>query len=124
MNPKQRLRTYLDHKGIGVYKFARMSGLSVEYFRKGTSIRAGNLAKLAATFTDLNLVWLVTGTGEMLSGNGVGGVPGESASRQEVSVGRQASGKQQESHIQPERINYVVTTSGGRSAVLTMRITV
>ena len=66
----KRLKQIIDYYGITPHKFSQKIGLSEGTIRKilsaNTSIKSENLEKLAQTFTEINLDWLITGRGEML----------------------------------------------------------
>lgn len=64
---KERLTAYLKYKGINKSEFGRKVGVSNSYIsaiRK--SIQPDKTEKIAASFPDLNIAWLLTGDGEML----------------------------------------------------------
>lgn len=64
---KERLTAYLKYKGINKSEFGRMVGVSNSYIsaiRK--SIQPDKTEKIAASFPDLNMAWLLTGDGDML----------------------------------------------------------
>lgn len=63
----QRLREYLEIKGIGRNKFEKLAGLSLGYItatKKSPS--SEKLVKILNAATDLNKDWLLTGSGPML----------------------------------------------------------
>lgn len=66
----KRLKQIIEYYGITPHKFSQKIGLSEGTIRKilsaNTSIKSENLEKLAQTFTEINLDWLITGRGEML----------------------------------------------------------
>jgi hypothetical protein len=63
---KQRLAEFLADLGIGQKKFAEIVGLSKGFANNvGDSIRTENLKKIEDAYPDLNLVWLLTGHGNM-----------------------------------------------------------
>lgn len=64
---KERLTAYLKYKGINKSEFGRRVGVSNSYIsaiRK--SIQPDKTEKIASSFPDLNIAWLLTGDGEML----------------------------------------------------------
>lgn len=65
----QRIYNYLEHKSITAYEFERSVGLSNGYLnsrKNGTrGIGSEILEKIYRTYPDLNLIWLVTGDGNM-----------------------------------------------------------
>lgn len=67
---KERLVAYLEHKGINKSEFGRMIGVSNAYISSiRKSIQPDKVEKIAAAFPDLNVSWLITGEGDMLSEN-------------------------------------------------------
>lgn len=66
---KDRLQAYLKQKGVNNSEFGRRIGASSAYvssIRKG--IPSEVLERIVAEFPDLNIEWLMLGTGEMLRG--------------------------------------------------------
>lgn len=81
---KQRLVEYLGKKGVGQNKFERLAGISNGYISNLKSTpKEGHLTKILQAAPDLNRVWLLTGTGEMLNSNVT---PVEPAEAVEVTV--------------------------------------
>ena len=69
---KERFIEYLAHKGIKKASFEKMAGLSNGFVDKmGNNTRASKLEVISNYCPDLNMVWLRTGEGEMLKGEGV-----------------------------------------------------
>lgn len=67
---KERLTAYLKYKGINKSEFGRMVGVSNAYISSiRKSIQPDKTEKIAASFPDLNIAWLITGDGEMLKDN-------------------------------------------------------
>lgn len=67
---KERLTAYLKYKGINKSEFGRMVGVSNAYISSiRKSIQPDKTEKIAASFPDLNIAWLITGDGEMLKEN-------------------------------------------------------
>ena len=67
---RDRLRAYINHKGITIYSFCRQAGLARNFFTWETSgMSAGSMHKIGQAFPDLNLQWVATGEGEMLKGD-------------------------------------------------------
>jgi len=65
---KERLDKFLKHLDISQAKFAENVGLSKGYVNNvGDSIREDNLKKITAVYPDLNVNWLKTGEGLMMS---------------------------------------------------------
>lgn len=66
-NIKERLTAYLRYKGINKSEFGRMIGVSNAYISSiRKSIQPDKAEKIASSFPDLNITWLITGEGEML----------------------------------------------------------
>ena len=62
-----RLAIFLKYLNIGQAKFAQIVGVSKGFANNvGDSIRKENLDRISATYPELNIVWLLTGEGEML----------------------------------------------------------
>lgn len=67
---KERLVAYLKYKGINKSEFGRIIGVSNAYISSiRKSIQPDKAEKIAASFPDLNISWLMTGEGEMLKGS-------------------------------------------------------
>ena len=66
-NIKGRLSAYLRSKGINNSEFGRSIGVSNAYISSiRKSIQPDKVEKIANTFPDLNMKWLLTGEGNML----------------------------------------------------------
>lgn len=66
---KERLKQYIDFKGISVRSFESTCGLSYGYVgNMRQSIQPDKIMKIAHYFPDLNTGWLLTGEGKMLNG--------------------------------------------------------
>lgn len=66
-NVKERLVTYLKYKGINKSEFGRIIGVSNAYISSiRKSIQPDKAEKIAESFPDLNMSWLITGGGDML----------------------------------------------------------
>ena len=66
-NIKERLTSYLKYKGINKSEFGRIIGVSNAYISSmRKSIQPDKAEKIASSFPDLNISWLMTGEGEML----------------------------------------------------------
>lgn len=65
-----RLKKYIDYKGISVSAFEKSIGMSNASFGKslknGGSIGGDKLEKILSVYPDINAEWLLTGGGEML----------------------------------------------------------
>lgn len=65
----ERIQQYLTHHSISAYEFEHSCGLSNGYLGKQLkgkgSVGSDILEKIKNNYTDLSLVWLVTGKGKM-----------------------------------------------------------
>lgn len=69
---KERLSAYLQYKGINKSEFGRIIGVSSSYISSmRKSIQPDKAEKIASSFPDLNIAWLMTGEGEMLRAGAV-----------------------------------------------------
>ena len=67
---KARLTAYLRYKGINKSEFGRIIGVSNAYISSiRKSIQPDKAEKIALSFPDLNIAWLMTGEGEMIKSN-------------------------------------------------------
>lgn len=79
MGIRDRLLEFLKSKGMKKAAFEKQTGLSNGFVDKmGENTRTSNLEKISNAFPELNIVWLRTGEGEMLT-NDVHQVPIEPA---------------------------------------------
>lgn len=66
----ERLKEYIDKKGITIAAFERSIGMSNASFGKslknGKAIGTDKLENILRVYQDINLIWLLTGQGEML----------------------------------------------------------
>lgn len=77
MSIKEKLKQFLDYKGITINAFELDSGLSRGYYRNTTNFSADNLVKICSAYSDLSAEWLLRGTGRMLlSSQSAGNVTG------------------------------------------------
>lgn len=69
----QRIKAYIDYKGIKVAAFEKSIGMSNASFGKSLknngTIGADRLEIILNTYPDLNPTWLLTGQGDMLQGS-------------------------------------------------------
>ncbi len=69
----ERLKQYIDYKGIAISTFEKSIGMSNASFGKSLknhgTIRANKLETILSVYTDLNPIWLLTGQGQMLKDN-------------------------------------------------------
>lgn len=61
-----RIRQYLDLKGISDYRFEKDLSLSKGYINKAKNPTSDVLMKICGIYTDISPEWLVTGKGEMI----------------------------------------------------------
>lgn len=67
---KARLTAYLRYKGINKSEFGRIIGVSNAYISSiRKSIQPDKAEKIALSFPDLDIAWLMTGEGEMIKSN-------------------------------------------------------
>lgn len=66
---RTRILQYLENKEISKYKFYKEVGLSNGFLDKEGSIRSDICEKISYQYDDINLIWLLTGDGEMLLSN-------------------------------------------------------
>lgn len=66
MTARERLRKFIDYKGISKYRFYKETGLSNGFLDKDGNIGSDKCEKIYYLYPDLNLIWLITGEGEML----------------------------------------------------------
>ena len=61
-----RIRQYLDFKGISDYRFEKELSLSKGYINEAKNPTSDVLMKICGIYTDISPEWLVTGKGEMI----------------------------------------------------------
>lgn len=67
MNLQERLRQYIEYKGVTTQEFEKMADLSNGAVSKmGDNTRTSTLDKISNSFPDLNINWLRMGIGNML----------------------------------------------------------
>ena len=66
MGIRERLRKFIDYKGISRYKFYKDLGLSNGILDKEGNIGSDKCEKIIYQYPDLNIIWLITGEGDML----------------------------------------------------------
>lgn len=62
----ERIRKYIDYKGISRYKFYKLTGLSNGFLDKNSNIGSDKCELILTIFPDLNSDWLMLEKGEML----------------------------------------------------------
>lgn len=72
MTAKERILQYIDKKGITQYSFSQKTGLSNGFLKSGSSLSVDNLRLISGIFSDLNVVWVITGEGEMCTAPTIG----------------------------------------------------
>lgn len=71
MSVKERLRSYIKFKGFKISSFEKSIGASNAYVNNiRQSIAPDKLEQIANIYPDLNIEWLLTGNGEMISMKG------------------------------------------------------
>jgi len=70
MNTIERIKQYIDHKGINIRKFELSVGFSNGSFgsqlKNKKSIGVDKLENILNVYSDINPTWLITGEGTML----------------------------------------------------------
>lgn len=66
-NAAERILKYLEYKGISKTAFYRETGLSNGFLDKSANIRSDKIDIILNKYRDINLLWLITGEGEMLN---------------------------------------------------------
>jgi len=67
MSAKERMREFLRHKGLSKYKFYDVTGFSNGFLDKGESITSDKCEIIYSHYPEINLRWLITGEGSMLT---------------------------------------------------------
>mgnify|MGYP003278860927 CR=1 FL=1 len=68
MNLKNRILQFIEYKGITVQEFEKRAGLSnASVSKMGDNTRTSTLDKISNSYPELNVSWLRTGEGEMLT---------------------------------------------------------
>lgn len=62
----ERIRKYIDYKGISRYKFYKLTGLSNGFLDKNSNIGSDKCELILTIFPDLNADWLMLEKGDML----------------------------------------------------------
>lgn len=66
MGVRERLKQFIEYKGISKYKFYKDLGLSNGFLDKEGNIGSDKCEKIIYQYPELNMLWLLTGQGEML----------------------------------------------------------
>lgn len=66
MNIIERIRKYIDYKGISRYKFYKLTGLSNGFLDKNSNIGSDKCELILTIFPDLSSDWLLLEKGGML----------------------------------------------------------
>lgn len=66
MTVNDRIRLYLDNKGISYPEAERIADMGRYSISRGSNITAAMLCKFISTYTDVSYEWLLTGDGSML----------------------------------------------------------
>jgi hypothetical protein len=66
LSAKDRILQYLDFKGYSQYYFSKKTGLSNGFLKSGSSVSSENIKLLSNVYSDLNIMWVITGEGNMI----------------------------------------------------------
>ncbi|MDP5201105.1 S24 family peptidase [Flavobacterium sp. DG2-3] len=66
MGSTERVREYLDYKGITKYKFCNDLGFSNKFLDNSSNMGTDKACKILHHYPDLNSEWLLTGNGPMI----------------------------------------------------------
>lgn len=66
MGEKEKIKQFLDYKGISKNKFYNMTGFSVGFLDSGTSMGADKVKIIINIFPELNINWLIMDKGDMI----------------------------------------------------------
>lgn len=69
MDIKDRIKQYIEYKGISDYRFEKELSLSKGYINKVKNPTSDILIKMCGIYTDISTDWLLRGEGEMLKHN-------------------------------------------------------
>lgn len=67
---KQKILLYLGQKGVTPYEFYKISGVTRGILQQNNGISEENIARFLAYAPEVNIEWLMTGRGEMLTDGG------------------------------------------------------
>lgn len=65
MNEKEKIKQYLNSKGISKNSFYQQTGFATGFLDSGKSLGADKLQTIIDNYPDLSLEWLVLGKGDM-----------------------------------------------------------
>lgn len=66
MNIIERIKEYIDFKGISKYRFYQETGFSNGFLDKNSNIGSDKCERIIYQYTDVSPEWLLTGKGSML----------------------------------------------------------
>lgn len=66
MGSTERMREYLDYKGISKYKFCNDLGFSNKFLDNSSNMGTDKACKILHYYPEINSEWLLTGNGSML----------------------------------------------------------
>ncbi len=66
MGAIERLRQFVEYKGISKYQFYKATGLANGYLDRDGSVGSDKCEKILSHYPELSLEWLVLGVGDML----------------------------------------------------------
>lgn len=66
MSEKEKIKLYLEYKGISKNRFYTQTGLSMGFLDSGKSLGADKVRIIINTYPDINLAWLILDKGDML----------------------------------------------------------
>lgn len=66
MNIVDRIKQIIEYKGISTRRFCMEVGISNGFFDKVKDIGTEKVLKIIKKYPDISLIWLITGSGEMI----------------------------------------------------------
>ena len=66
MGSTERIREYLDYKGITKYKFCNDLGFSNKFLDNSSNMGTDKACKILHYYPEINSEWLLTGNGSMI----------------------------------------------------------
>lgn len=73
MGASDRVKQYIDYKGISKYKFCKDLGFSNKFLDNSSNMGTDKACKILHHYPEVNAQWLLTGEGEMLKSGSSGG---------------------------------------------------